>query len=753
MKWPSRARGGAMNRAADKGGRQESPRRARWRLSGLLALGALFLASPLAAGTAGNVPGSFSSQGRQAQTEEPAVVVADQIVWLPAERVLAARGHVEIFHKGRRLTASAIIYDHKRDRVKIVGPLRLEDEDQHAEFVASEAELDADLRRGILLGARMVVGRRFEFAAERIEKGEKVNRLRKVAASICKPCQPNAPPLWEIRAREVIHDPETRRIRFSNATFALYGTPILWLPALSVPEPGVERATGFLVPRLANSTRDGLSLEVPYFITLGPSTDLTLTPRVATAGNLALAARWRQRWRRGALEAKGAIATEPALDAPRAFVLGRTAWMLPAGWRLDGRLELTSDERFMEEYGYSDKDRLFNGLAITRQNARRLQAGEVLVIRSLRTSDNNDTLPNHILEGRHLERRLLGSGDILRIDLAAGSFLRSSAANVVGRDQSRIAGRVDWQRQRIIGSGMRARGMLSLAFDARTITDDNTVSTSKARVMPTAVLDLDWPLVANTAHSVTQSESWLVVPRAQIVLAPEVGTVPNDDSTFSEIDGSNLFALDRLSGLDGLEDGSRLTLAFDVIRRGSLGDLRLSGGQIFRFSGSASFSSASGLSGQSSDFFIGADWSGRAGTLAATRIAFGSSGISRAESRLRLERGGWSFGLDHLWKTADPAAGISLDRNEIDIAASRKLRHGWIVSGGLSHDFANGSSSRGEIGLAYESDCAIFDLSLSHNAASSTSVSASTSITLKVTFKGLGADAGSADRRQCGPGG
>ncbi len=721
-----------------------TPGRARLRrLARTAGLGLLALLAPLA------LPGTSFEGGAAAgvpAAAKPAIVVADQIVWLPSRETLTARGHVEIFHEGRRLTAEAIIYDRRQDRVKIVGPLRLEDAKGRVTFLASQAELDPALREGILLGARLVIGNRFELAARRIETSAAGSRLETVFASICKPCRPGAKPLWEIRAREVVHDPAARRIRFRSPILALYGTPVMWLPALSVPEPGVRRANGFLVPQLTNSTLHGFSLEVPYFVTLGDHADLTLAPRIATNGNLALSLRWRRRWARGVAEVKGGVASETALSRPRAFLLGRTAWALPRGWRLDGRLELVSDERFMEEYGYSGKDRLESGLALSRSAPRRREEAAALIIRSLRSSDNNALLPTHIVEARHIERRRLGNGDTLRIDLAAGAFIRRSTTDILGRDQSRIAGSLLWQRTRLIGPGILARSRLGLAFDARAIGDDSTAPPTMARALPMAALDLSWPLTARS-----RAGSSLLVPRAQLVLAPSLGAVPNDDSTFAEIDGSNLFTLDRYAGLDGIESGSRLTLGLAWARQTGQGRLRFEAGQIFRGAPATGFSSASGLSGSRSDLFVGADWESPTGSFASTRISFGTSGINRAETRLRHMRKDWSVGLDHLWKRADPTAGIPLDRNEIDLTAYRRLRRNWHLKATISHDFANGLSSRAEIGLGYEGDCARMDLSLSHNAASSTSVSASTSVSLRITFRGLGADAGTGPR-QCGPG-
>ncbi|WP_456387099.1 LPS-assembly protein LptD [Desulfolithobacter sp.] len=62
-----------------------------------------------------------------------------------------------------------------------------------------------------------------------------------------------------------------------HATFRIKGVPVLYTPYMVLPAKR-RRQTGFLLPRASQSSRDGFGLELPFFINLSPSSDLTLYP-------------------------------------------------------------------------------------------------------------------------------------------------------------------------------------------------------------------------------------------------------------------------------------------------------------------------------------------------------------------------------------------------------------------------------------------------------------------------------------------
>ena len=62
-----------------------------------------------------------------------------------------------------------------------------------------------------------------------------------------------------------------------NTVFKAYGVPILYSPYFVFPAKR-ERASGFLAPRIKSSNEDGFGISLPFFLVLGDSSDLLITP-------------------------------------------------------------------------------------------------------------------------------------------------------------------------------------------------------------------------------------------------------------------------------------------------------------------------------------------------------------------------------------------------------------------------------------------------------------------------------------------
>jgi LPS-assembly protein len=76
-------------------------------------------------------------------------------------------------------------------------------------------------------------------------------------------CFDNPTPLWEIRARRIIHDEVEQQLYFEGAQFRVMGVPVLWLPQMRLPDPTLERATGFLAPSIRATDTTGTQIRVP----------------------------------------------------------------------------------------------------------------------------------------------------------------------------------------------------------------------------------------------------------------------------------------------------------------------------------------------------------------------------------------------------------------------------------------------------------------------------------------------------------
>ena len=257
------------------------------------------------------------------ETEEaarPAVLVADEVL-VTTDRELIARGNVEVFQGPGRMEAPEIRYSRSTGELTITGPIRLQDGEQIT-ILADAADLSPDLRSGLLTGARMVIDQHLQITAAQVERvDERYNQMYKVAATSCRVCGSQVP-LWQIRAKRVIHDKEARQIYFENATFRLGNVPLFYLPRLRLPDPTVDRATGFLRPSVQSNSDLGTGLKLPYFIVLGEDRDLLLTPYVSPE-TTTLELRYRQAFVNGDIEFEGAVSRDNLReDETRSFLFG-----------------------------------------------------------------------------------------------------------------------------------------------------------------------------------------------------------------------------------------------------------------------------------------------------------------------------------------------------------------------------------------------------------------------------------------------
>ena len=243
------------------------------------------------------------------QSKSPlASLVADKIT-LNDQSQLVAEGNVYVVYEGRIIRATQIIYDQTTDSLSIEGPIRLEDGDNII-VVANRAELRSDLQNGLLQSARMVLAEQLQLSALRIHRvSGRYTQMDNTIASSCQICTDDEVPLWQIRARRVIHDTKTKQLHFTGAQFRFGGVPVLYLPRLRMPDPTLKRAAGFLLPRGKSNTLVGYGIKLPYFIPFDDHKDLTLTPYLSSKTKT-MEFRYRQMFQNGEIEMTGALTSD-----------------------------------------------------------------------------------------------------------------------------------------------------------------------------------------------------------------------------------------------------------------------------------------------------------------------------------------------------------------------------------------------------------------------------------------------------------
>lgn len=693
------------------------------------ALGALLVALALALAAA---------RGAAQPAAKLATLIADR-VYLASRTLLIAEGNVEVLHGDTRLRAARIVYDRAADRLTIEGPIVLTRGDSVL-VLADAAALSADLSEGLMESARIVLNRQLQLAAADLMRTQgRYSRLRQVVATSCRVCADRPVPLWEIRAAEVIHDEVARQLHFRSAQFRLAGVPVLWLPWLRMPDPTLKRATGFLLPSIRTTSTLGTGLRLPYFIVLGPSRDLLLTPYIATDRTRTLQFRYREALRNGGFSVQGAVSQDDLKPGDtRGYLFGAGSLALARGWVLGFRLEAVSDATYLADYGLGRRDRLTSG--ITLERVRRDEIGRVRLLgfRSLRPGEGNSTLPAAMAEGlweRRFATPAIGGSAGLR--LQGFGVLRPIEQDGAGRDSGRLALRLDWQRTAVLGPGVVLRAEAAAAGEIYAVAEDSAHPAHRGYLTPTLAIELRWPLVRRGAGG---GES-LLEPVAQIAFSPRGGRrVPNEDSAIVELDEGNLFALTRFPGEDAAEDGLRANLGLIWRHRAASGwSGGLAFGRVLRARADADFSPGSGLAGRASDWFLAADAAAPGGARLAARALVGDDlEVTRGELQLAWPTPKVDLATGLVWLAADPAENRPDPTAEWTLDATVRLNANWTGRLNSRYDFEAERATEAGLGLVWRNECVVVDLSVTRRFTSSASVEPATDFSLTVGLVGFG---------------
>lgn len=674
-----------------------------------------------------------SSQGSSA------TLIADQVSVTPGND-LEAIGNVEVFFGDTQLRATRIFYDADKDELIIDGPITLTQADGATVILASSAALSPDMRNGLLRSARVVLDQQIQIAASQVHRVEgRYTVMDRTIASSCRICAGSDTPLWQIRARRIIHDQDEQQLYFDHARLELGGVPVFYVPRLRLPDPTLDRATGFLIPKLTFTNDLGIGLKLPYFVRIGDHADVTLTPYISDSRTTTVELRYRQAFATGDIEFNGAVSRDDILPGQtRSYVFGEGEFDLPAGFGLEFGLQYSSDPAYLLDYDYSNADRLLSFVEVDRTTRYEQINAALLEYETLRASENNNTIPSTMLEASW-ERRLTntGLGGVATVKGDVFAFQRDSSTDIAGRDVARASLSADWQRGWTLASGMQVATLGELALDYYGVADDSGFPDPVTRTTPFGAVELRWPM----AKQGGDGASYLLEPVIQLVWSKSSGgTPPNEDSLSVEFDEGNLYSLSRFSGTDEREEGFRANIGltwtrFDADGWSMAGTL----GRVIRDATPTQFPAGSGLDSLESDWLAAVQfWSADQLRLTNRAVFDDSFSFTRNELRLDWQNDSFDIGSSLIWQEANIADNRPSDSSEWLMDAAYRFRRNWTGTAEWRYDFIGGQAAQAGLGLEYRNECISVDLSLSRRFTSSTNIRPSTQFGLTVELEGFG---------------
>jgi LPS-assembly protein len=700
-----------------------------------------------------DAPVQAQAVSQQEQTA-PAMLVADQLFITP-DRTLVAEGNVEAFQGDTRLRAAKITFDQTTGTLDIEGPIRI-DQGDTITILASAAELDRDLRNGLLTGARMVFQQQLQLASLQMSRvGGRYTQLYKTAATSCDVCDDGRPPLWQIRAERVTHDQLERQLYFESAQFRILDVPVFYFPALRLPDPSLDRATGFLIPSLRSTSNLGTGIKLPYFFTLGPHRDLTLAPYISSSTRT-LDLRYRQAFRTGRIEFNGAYTRDDLYRGEGrgyGFLEGR--FQLPRDYQLSFDFKTVSDDAYLADYGLPDLDRLRSDIVLERARRDRLLRASLTHYKTLRDSEVQSEIPSGIAEVYYQTRHHPAlTGGELRLTLQGHGHHRSSSLEGTetasnGRDLTRLTADIEWRRSWRLGYGILAEWEIGGAADAFRSYDDSFYTERLTRFTPRSAVTFRLPMTRQEASGATQ----YLEPILQIGWRNEgSGEVANEESRFVEFDQGNLLSLSRFAEADAREDGLTLVYGANWARYAPSGwQAYATAGHVLRSEADPRFTKSSGLGGTSSDLLLAGQIKFGKGLALSTRgLLNGSFNFSKAELR-----GDWtthrsSLSGTYLWLGTDPDEERDEETSELWLDGRYDLNPNWSASARLRYDVSDARATRAGLGVAYSNECVTVDVSVNRRYTSTTSVEPTTDFGFTISLNGFSVNSGSKQyRRSC----
>jgi LPS-assembly protein len=672
--------------------------------------------------------------------------VADSLLVTEDGR-LVAEGNVQAFFEGTVVSARRVTFDRDADRLQIEGPILLRRPDGTI-LTAERADLDPRLEDGLLRGARLVLDRRLQLAANRIDRvGGRTTTLTQGVLSSCQVC-PGVAPIWELRAERVVYDEEAELLHVEDATFRVRGVPILWLPRARLPAPTNARETGLLVPSIRTSDQLGVGLALPLFVELGPSRDVLLAPYLSPF-TTTLDLRYRQALLRGDVLVQGAVSRDDLGegDGLRGYLAVAGEFQLPRDLRLSFEGIAVSDDAYLADYGVSVVDRLESSLTVSRVEEDSLLLLGLSAFRSLREGEDGRSLPP-VLAGLSWDRRLDAGGGTLDLRASADGFARVEGdEGEESRDVARAGVSADWRRSLVAGPGFLVEGEGRLALDAFRVADDPEAPDAILRAAPAAAVTLRWPLVrrgpGDPLSDLDGGATDLVEPVVSLGWAEAYGQEPpNEDARLVEFDEGNLYALTRLPGEDRVEEGARFAAGLSWTRAGAGYAATLALGRVVRTE-ALDVPESSGLAGRASDTLVAGRLDLPLGLAVNARTLLAgpveSLGVGKSEARLDWSGEALQMGAAYLFLPADPAEDREETAAEWAVDGVVQATERWRLGFDARYDVGRDQPARAGLSVGWRNECVEVDVSVARRYTSTEDVEPSTSFGLSVNLLGFSA--------------
>lgn len=524
---------------------------------------------------------------------------------------------------------------------------------------------------------------------------------------------------WRISTRKIVYDMPARMLRFYNPVLWAYNVPIFWLPFFEMPDPGVKHKTGFLTPDLGSTNNMGTLINIPLYVSLSDTHDMTFTIGYLTQENPLFQLEHRLNMPHSEYRTSGSF-THNRMGENRWHIFNNDVIELGEYARATLSLERASDKTYLQKYGfYDDRPYLDSGGSLELFGQSGYIAADAHIFQELRTSSglysapSGNILPNirgiYQTEPFYHETYATFSADVLSI------YGNSTASQRVIGDARITSPWTLWGGNRITAS-VSARYDVYNFVDTEMI-DGQAYSGLKNRFLPSGYVEWGLPLFRPT-------DNWIQViePRARLTIMRNLDEdlfLTNNDSAGTFLSDTTLFSNNRFSGLDLWENGTYADYgaryaAFN--RDGRMFELFL--GQTYDFKERISTDPNSGFHNGASDYVGRLEYNNSQWLDLSTRFRLSQSDLSLRHIETSAVIGNSRNYLDvgHIWSQQfiDELT-LGYEINEVTAGLGIQLTNRWALRFNAIYNMTLGQFQRHTGGLFYTHPCYYLSVEYRHD--------------------------------------
>lgn len=755
------------------------------------------LGTPATKGSSFGNSSMFGKINKNLDKAAPLNLQGDQLIYDTQGNRVIARGNVEIFYNDYILTADEVIYDQNASTLTAVGNVTLK-EPQGNIVRADRYTLTDDFRDGFVQSLSIETKDDTRITAEQATRREgNVTEFRNGRFTPCK-SDGSTPPLWCLSAARIIHDKDAQTITYQDATFDLYGQPILYLPYFQHADPTVKRKSGLLTPTFGQSETLGFMTQIPYYFALAPNYDFTFQPGYLSKQGIMWGGEWRHRLANGEYTVRIAGIDQdwrdlPVPDAPypdnresyngwRGTLETKGQFALSSWWKFGWDVTLESDDQFRRFYKFDNillTDRV-NQIYLVGQSDRSYFAGRLYHFGGLLLDDTaqSESYAHPIIDHNYVFTDPVLGGE-LRWDSNLLSFTRPDGATLpdgTEKDQNiqRLTTELKWRRRFMDQIGITYTPFAHLRADAyqfNDFTDPESVQISVSDTGRITVIDseftssdttlrgiatggatVSYPWVANTPGA-----SHIIEPIGQIVARQDAVTqrrLPNEDARSLIFDDTNLFEINKFSGYDRIEMGTRVNAGVQyTFQAFDGGYARFLAGQSYHLAGdnvyanpgrddqgNLIYSAESGLETDRSDYVLGAYIAPTDSFRLISQSRFDQSGLSlrRQSTGMNYAYGPFDVTGIYSYAAADTLVDQASEQQEIQSMFNVQLTDQWSAGAGMRYDIDESQVLSDFISVRYADECFVLTATYSESYYNSDTIQDDRTLMLRFELKHLG---------------